>query len=157
MHIRTMIKPVLARPAVLLAVLLAISACGRRVATPALDVGTDVSARIARVEQGLLPTAQVQGRTYTPVSIEERMRVLGVPAVSVAVVNGGRVEWAKAYGFADVEARRRATAATLFQAASISKPVTAMGALRLVEQGQLSRSTRTSTQSSARGSCRRTG
>ncbi len=138
MHIRTMTKPVLGRLAVLFAALLVIPACARRVATPAPDVAADVSARIARIEQGLLPTAQVQGRTYTPVSIEERMRVLGVPAVSVAVINGGRVEWAKAYGFADVEARRPATAATLFQAASISKPVAAMGALRLVEQGQLS-------------------
>jgi CubicO group peptidase (beta-lactamase class C family) len=58
--------------------------------------------------------------------------------VSVAVVNDGRIEWAKAYGVADAEAKRPATTATLFQAASISKPVAAMGALRLVEEGRLS-------------------
>ncbi|MDQ3948948.1 MAG: beta-lactamase family protein, partial [Gemmatimonadota bacterium] len=79
----------------------------------------------------------VQGRTYTPATIQERMRVHGVPAVSVAVINDGRIEWAKAYGLTDVATRRPATTATLFQAASISKPVAAMGALRLVQEGWL--------------------
>jgi CubicO group peptidase (beta-lactamase class C family) len=65
------------------------------------------------------------------------MRVHGVPAVSVAVIYDGRVEWAKAYGVADVESGRAATTATLFQAASMSKPVASMGALRLVQEGRL--------------------
>jgi CubicO group peptidase (beta-lactamase class C family) len=107
--------------------------CSRTVRVP----GPDVAARVSRVEQGLIPAIRVQGRTYTPATIEERMRVLGVPAVSVAVVNDGRIEWAKAYGLADVGTRRPATTATLFQAASISKPVAAMGALRLVQEGRL--------------------
>ena len=124
---------VMTRSAVLLTALLALTACSRRVATPE----PDVAARIARIERELLPTTRVEGRSYTPVSIQERMRALGVPAVSVAVINGGRIEWAKAYGYADVESQRPATTATLFQAASISKPVAAMGALRLVEEGRL--------------------
>lgn len=126
-------SPRLARFAALLPALLALTACSRRVAPQ-----PDVNARITRIEQGILPTTRVEGRSYTPVSIEARMRAIGVPAVSVAVVNGGRIEWAKAYGYADVESKRPATTATLFQAASISKPVAAMGALRLVEQGRLS-------------------
>jgi CubicO group peptidase (beta-lactamase class C family) len=84
-----------------------------------------------------MPATRVRGRTYTPSTIEERLKALGVPAVSVAVVNDGRVEWAKAYGMADVEAGRAATTATLFQAASMSKPVASMGALRLVQEGKL--------------------
>jgi CubicO group peptidase (beta-lactamase class C family) len=121
------------RRAPLLVAALALVACSRTVRAPV----PDVAARVARVERGLLPPTRVQGRSYTPATIEERMRVHGVPAVSVAVINDGRIEWAKAYGFADVEARRPATTATLFQAASISKPVAAMGALRLVQDGRL--------------------
>src|SRR4026207_562151 len=78
--------------------------------------------RIARIEQGLLPAMRIKGRTYTPATMAERMRQHRWPAISIAVANEGRMEWAKAYGLADVEASRPATTATLFQAASISKP-----------------------------------
>ena len=58
-----------------------------------------------------------------------------VPGAAVAVVRSGRVAWARGYG----NARRRTpvTAHTVFQVASVSKPVAAMGALRLVEEGRL--------------------
>jgi CubicO group peptidase (beta-lactamase class C family) len=119
-----------------LAVVVAFSpvACSRAAQLP----DATVAQRIARVERNLLPTIRIAGRTHTPTTIEARMAELGVPAVSVAVVNEGRIEWAKAYGFADVQRQRRATPATLFQAASISKPVAAIGALRLVQEGKLS-------------------
>jgi CubicO group peptidase (beta-lactamase class C family) len=60
-----------------------------------------------------------------------------VPGVSLAIVEGGRMVWAKGYGVADAETLEPVTTQTLFQAASISKPVAAMAALRLVEEGQL--------------------
>jgi CubicO group peptidase (beta-lactamase class C family) len=108
-------------------------------ASPAVgqSSASGVEARIARIERGLLPSTRVQGRSYTPSTIEARLKALGVPAVSVAVVNDGRVEWAKAYGVADVDSSKPATTATLFQAASMSKPVASMGALRLVQEGRL--------------------
>lgn len=125
------------RRAIALGVILhSVAACSRGVHSGRVDAG--VGARIARVEQGLLPSMRVQGRAFAPTSVEQSMRAHGVPAVSVAVINNGRIEWARAYGYADVESRKPATTATLFQAASISKPVTAVGALRLVEQGRLS-------------------
>ncbi|MEO8378697.1 MAG: serine hydrolase [Acidobacteriota bacterium] len=71
-------------------------------------------------------------------SLEERMRELHIPAVSLAVVDDGRVVLAAAYGQADVASGRRATTSTLFQAASISKPVTAMAVVDLVARGKLS-------------------
>ena len=92
--------------------------------------------RIAQVENGLRPPVLIEGdKTW---SIEERMRHYGIPALSVAVIRDSKIEWAKAYGLADVETKQPATAATLFQAGSISKPVAAMGALALVEEGKLS-------------------
>jgi len=71
-------------------------------------------------------------------TLTERMAFYQVPAVSIALINNGRVEWARAYGVADVASRRSATVKTLFQAGSISKAVSAIGALRLVEQSKLS-------------------
>jgi CubicO group peptidase (beta-lactamase class C family) len=96
-----------------------------------------VADRIARVEANLLPSVRVQGRDYKPAGISDRMRYYGVPAVSVAVIHDGEFEWARAYGWADVEARRPATTSTLFQAASMSKPLAATAALHLVQSGVL--------------------
>ena len=78
-----------------------------------------------------------EGAQGNPWTLEERMAGLGVPAVSVAVVEGGRIHWARAWGMADPEAGRPADRNTLFQAASISKAVAGVGALRLVEEGAL--------------------
>ena len=91
--------------------------------------------RIAKVENGLRPPVLVEGdKTWT---IAERMRHYHVEGVSIAVIRDSKIEWAKGYGFADVEAKQPVTTSTLFQAASISKPVSAMGALALVEDGKL--------------------
>jgi len=71
-------------------------------------------------------------------SLAARMAFHDVPAVSIALINNGRVEWARAYGVLDVDRRRPATTESLFQAGSVSKSISALGALRLVEQGKLS-------------------
>lgn len=105
-------------------------------AQPATD-SLAPAARAARIEQDLRPVVRVRGRPIVRASLESRMRALGVPAVSLAVVDGGRVAWSRAYGTADVASGRRATTATLFQAASMSKPVAATAALQLVAEGKL--------------------
>ncbi|MHA0039946.1 serine hydrolase domain-containing protein [Deinococcus sp. PESE-13] len=61
-----------------------------------------------------------------------------VPGVSLAVINRGRLAWAKGYGVLQAGHAAPVDTATLFQAASISKAVTATAALKLVEEGQLS-------------------
>ena len=94
--------------------------------------------RIARIEQSLTPRVQVAGRVYVPASIEAQMQALKVPGVSIAFVDGGRIAWTRTYGLADPATGRRVDADTLFQAASISKPVAAMAALDMVEDGLIS-------------------
>jgi CubicO group peptidase (beta-lactamase class C family) len=71
-------------------------------------------------------------------SLTERMAELGVPGVSVAVIEDGQIAWARGYGVVEAGQSERVTPATLFQCASISKPVSAIIALRLVESGALS-------------------
>ncbi len=70
-------------------------------------------------------------------TLTERMKHYNTPGVSVTVINDGRVEWSKGYGVREAGGSDAVTADTLFQAASISKPVAAMAALRLVQEGKL--------------------
>ena len=59
-----------------------------------------------------------------------------VPGASVAVIKDFRIEWAQGYGIADVATGARVTTDTMFQAASISKPVAAMVSMRAVQDGK---------------------
>ncbi|MBN2172090.1 MAG: beta-lactamase family protein [Candidatus Krumholzibacteriota bacterium] len=63
------------------------------------------------------------------------MKRLGVPGLSVALMEDGELAWSKGYGLADVAARTPMTAGTIFQMASVSKAVTAACVLRLVDEG----------------------
>jgi CubicO group peptidase (beta-lactamase class C family) len=125
----------LARPVVLLLLLLA-AACATHSPPPEPEPPLDVAERIRRVETGLLTHHVVRGEARG-LAIEERMRFHRVPGVSVAVIDGGRIAWARAWGETEAGSGMPVDTATLFQAASISKPVAAAGALRLVEEGLL--------------------
>ena len=94
----------------------------------------DASALIARIEAPQTPDRQ----GLDGFSLEEVLQRFHVPGMSIAVIKDFRIHWAKAYGVADVETGRKVQADTAFQAASISKPVTAMATLRLAQEGRLS-------------------
>jgi len=87
---------------------------------------------IKKVERGLT-TTQVYIEGDSTWSIEERMEHYGIPGVSIAVIKDGKIAWTKGYGVMDKESQTPVTAQTLFQASSLSIPVSAYGALRLVE------------------------
>ncbi len=97
----------------------------------------EVRERIRRVEYGLLYPQQIKGDFSAKMNLAERMKHYKVPGVSVAVINNGVIEWAKGYGVRESGTDFPVTADTLFQAASISKPIAAMAALRLVQHGKL--------------------
>jgi CubicO group peptidase (beta-lactamase class C family) len=85
----------------------------------------------ARIEGPQVPNRQ----GYDPYTIDEIMKMTRVPGVSVAVIQDFAIHWAKGYGVADAKSESPVTAETLFQAASISKPVTALAFLRMVRDG----------------------
>ncbi len=60
-----------------------------------------------------------------------------IPGLAIAVAVNGELVWSEAFGYADLEAKRRATPATQFRIGSVSKPVTAAAVALLVEQGKL--------------------
>ena len=75
-------------------------------------------------------------RIQNGVKLADRMVALHVPGVSIAVIHEGKIEWARGFGVTRLGGPP-VTPDTLFQAASISKPVAAMAVLRLVQSGKL--------------------
>jgi CubicO group peptidase (beta-lactamase class C family) len=94
----------------------------------------DVAQIIARIEGPQSPNRQ----GFDPLTLQQLMERFKVPGISIAVIKDFKIHWAKAYGLADVESGKATDVNTLFQAASISKPVTAMAVLRLAQEGRLS-------------------
>ncbi|TAA11803.1 class A beta-lactamase-related serine hydrolase [Pseudoxanthomonas winnipegensis] len=102
---------------------------------PAEAVGGPSNAHTRYVEANLLPAVIKPGDK--PIPLVERMRQFDVPGLSVAVIHNGKLDWARGWGLRDTAACLPVTPGTAFQAASISKAVTAVLALRLVEQGRI--------------------
>lgn len=69
--------------------------------------------------------------------IRREMLESGIPSVAVAVARDGEIVWEEAFGWADRERMVPATVHTLYCLASVSKPYTATGVMKLVEQGKL--------------------
>ena len=94
-------------------------------------------ARIQRVEATVVDMSMGGNEPPLRLGLEKLMQAFKVPGLSVAVIDNFEIVWAKAYGVIEAGSATRVTPRTLFQAGSISKPVAAAGALRLVEQGKL--------------------
>ncbi|MEL7023955.1 MAG: serine hydrolase domain-containing protein [Pseudomonadota bacterium] len=88
-----------------------------------------------QVLRSLAPPILLTGEARPNWTVEERMAHYGVPGVSIAVILDGEIAWTKSFGYADATQRIPVSEETLFQAASISKPVTALAALQLVDAG----------------------
>jgi len=99
----------------------------------------EIERRIERVVNGLLPSGVFKNQSrYGPkTTLKERMAHYHTPGVSIAVVNNYKIEWARGFGVREHGKREPVTENTLFQAASISKPMFALAVMRLVEDGKL--------------------
>ena len=102
---------------------------------PALALAQDAPADFIRAIEGRQDPNRQGLDGYT---LEEIMDRFGVPGVSVAVIKDFEIHWAKGYGIGDVETGAPVDVETLFQAASISKPVAAMAVLKAVQDGGFS-------------------
>lgn len=65
------------------------------------------------------------------------MTAADVPGISFALLRNGNVAWVRGFGFKDSKSKDPVTNETVFEAASLSKPVFAYGVLKLVDAGQL--------------------
>jgi CubicO group peptidase (beta-lactamase class C family) len=89
------------------------------------------------VESGLLMANRIEGRPQQPLGLADRMARYSVPGLGVALIEQGEIAATRSFGVVEVGGGGPVTGDTLFQAASISKSVTAMAALHLVEAEML--------------------
>jgi CubicO group peptidase (beta-lactamase class C family) len=111
--------------------------------------------------QGLFTTVFAQGKKYSPeietnikavennlgfwvriaeepnLALKDRMNFYHVMGVSIAVIKDYKIEWTRAYGWADSAEQRRVNTGTLFQAGSISKSLNGIGLLKLAQDKKL--------------------
>jgi len=83
-----------------------------------------------------VPAAALPAGPIDAAVIDQLLKQFNVPGVSIAVIKDFKIDWARGYGLADVDAGTPVTADTLFQAASISKTVAAMTSMRAVQDGR---------------------
>lgn len=94
--------------------------------------------RIKRIINNLRPAPGLVGKFGSPRTLRDRLAYYHTPGVSIAVINDFEVEWAQGFGVCDVRSKNKVTPKTLYQAGSISKPIFALGVMRLAQEGQLS-------------------
>jgi CubicO group peptidase (beta-lactamase class C family) len=92
--------------------------------------------RADELEAGVLPIVRVEGEDASR-PLADRMAFHHVPGFAVAVIADDQIAWTEGFGTQEAGKDDPVTADTIFAGASISKPVTAVVALRLVEQGLL--------------------
>ena len=103
--------------------------------TALLLITTAIGASAA--EESARPGAAPAGLEVYDRLVGEWMKKWSVPGGQIAVARGGRLVLVRSYGWADVEAKQPITNDSLFRIASVSKPITAVAILRLVEEGRL--------------------
>lgn len=91
----------------------------------------------AKVEAGLSQRVRIEGRPFEHWTIQERMRYYHVPGVQIALIENGRLAWTGSYGLTRAGGSQPVNDNTMFEAASVTKVLTALTVLRLVDGGSL--------------------
>lgn len=98
--------------------------------SPGIAATGPASDEIARVEENLLPAVIIAGEPAF--QLQERMAHYKVPGISITVIKDFKILWSKQYGLADADLGTPVTATTQFNVGSLSKGVTSLAVLSLV-------------------------
>lgn len=90
-----------------------------------------VSLAVGQTQQAQSPS--VRAAAY----LDEQWRMSGAPGISVAVAYKGRIVFSKGIGFIDIDNNVPATSSSVYNIGSVSKVVTAVGVMKLIEQGKI--------------------
>ncbi len=93
--------------------------------------------RKVQLEEGIREQVKFLGEAEDFSSITDRMSEYNIPALSLAVINQGEIEWADIYQNANFPEEHNLDCSSIFQAASLSKPVTFLAALRMQSAGRI--------------------
>jgi CubicO group peptidase (beta-lactamase class C family) len=97
---------------------------------------SDIETKIEKVKNNLQVETAING-VYDTKSLAEQMEYYHTPGVSIAVINDGKIEWARGFGKRDLEENTPVDIHTLFEAGSVSKPVFALAVMHLKQEGIL--------------------
>ncbi len=95
---------------------------------------------LAIVGTGLIeaaPSSRPRGSQRVDALAAALVESAALPSISIAIARDGQVQYAQAFGFADIEGRIPATVNTQYRCASVSKVITATAIGRLVQAGRL--------------------
>ena len=88
-------------------------------------------------EKGILHDFNEQNEARLNKIIEEYRSYYGIPGISLGLIKDGKLFYHKTYGFKNNFTKQSVDDQTLFEAASITKPVFAYVVMRLVEKGEI--------------------
>jgi CubicO group peptidase (beta-lactamase class C family) len=97
----------------------------------------EIDERIARAMNDIRSETAFEGRLGPPRTLAERLAFYHTPGLGLAIIEGFELAWAGGFGRREAGSEEPVTAGTLFQAASISKPVMALAVMSLVQDGVL--------------------
>jgi CubicO group peptidase (beta-lactamase class C family) len=60
-----------------------------------------------------------------------------VPGLSIALIRDAKIYWARGFGFKDINTKAPVDVSTMFEAASLSKPVFAYAVMKMAERGEI--------------------
>ena len=107
----------------------------------ALTLGTWALLRArAMADDAPIPVNGPESRRLKPFDemMTEFLKTHEIPGAALAVSRKGKLVYAKGFGYADFEHKQPVRPRSLFRIASVSKPITAVAVLQLVENGKLS-------------------
>jgi CubicO group peptidase (beta-lactamase class C family) len=96
--------------------------------------------KIQKIETGLEefnPGPSGPAKSSPKMRLAERMAFHKIPGVSIAVINGEKIEWSKGYGVLKAGGAAPVTTESVFQAASTTKMLVAAVVIRFVQDGRL--------------------
>ncbi len=96
-----------------------------------------IEERIGRIITNLRPKGVLPNQYGPPQNLSDRMMLEQIPGLSVAVVSGGEIEWARGFGVKEYGKHGPVTTETLFEAASITKTIFTVALMKLVNEGVL--------------------
>jgi len=117
---------------------LLISSCSvqQQALQPNIVNDSDIQIAPQWIESHLTPLHSLTGKV-TRKSIPQLMLEDNIPGLSMAFVDQGKILWQRSYGYSDLENLTKVDKQTVFTGASLSKPLAAVAALNLVDNGML--------------------
>ncbi|MDO9361387.1 MAG: serine hydrolase domain-containing protein [Sphingopyxis sp.] len=103
----------------------------------ALVVGGAASVRAAAEPRSLVDDAAWIPSDDLIRDLPRFMQIAGVPGVAIAVVDHGKLAWSRSFGVKNIVTRDSVREDTLFEAASMTKPVFAYVVMRLADEKRI--------------------